>query len=112
MTHIKGMTVVLIDLRETGIDPFGAPIYEEREIEIENVLIQPNSAEDRVNQQNLTGKEALYTLAIPKGDKNTWENRKVKFYGKTWRTVGIPLEGIEEMMPLDWNKKVMVERYE
>ena len=112
MTHIKGMTVVLIDLREIGVDPFGAPIYEEREIEIENVLIQPNSAEDMVNQQNLTGEEALYTLAIPKGDKNTWENRKVKFFGETWRTVGVPLEGIEDMIPLDWNKKVVVERYE
>ena len=60
---------------------------------------------------NLTGKKAVYTLAIPKGDTHDWEDKEVKFFGKRWRTFGIPLEGIEQLIPLDWNKKVMVERY-
>ncbi len=29
-----------------------------------------------------------------------------------WRSFGIPSQGIEDMIPLDWNKKVTVERYE
>ena len=60
---------------------------------------------------NLHGKRAVYTLAIPKGDSNTWEDTTVEFWGSKWKTIGIPLEGIEENIPLNWNKKVLVERY-
>jgi hypothetical protein len=41
-----------------------------------------------------------------------WEDRKVTFFGKDWKVFGIPQEGIESMVPLKWNKKVTVERYE
>ena len=111
MGKIKGITVTLIGKIETGKDPFGKPIYEDAEILVDNVLVSPTSSDDIVNQLNLTGKKAVYTLAIPKGDTNTWEDQEVRFFGKRWRVFGIPLEGIEELIPLDWNKKVMVERY-
>lgn len=109
---IKGITVSLISKKETGTDPFGAPIVTETEIPIENVLVSPSSTEDITNQMNLTGRKAVYTLAIPKKDKNTWEGQEVRFFGRRFRVVGIPQEGIEELIPLDWNKKVMVEVYE
>ena len=76
------------------------------------VLVAPTSSEDVINQMNVTGKKAEYTLGIPKGDTNKWENRDVKFFGRKWRTIGIPQEGIESMIPLSWNRKVMVEVYE
>ncbi|VUX00742.1 Uncharacterised protein [Streptococcus constellatus] len=112
MTRIKGMTVILIGKTKKGTDPFGHPIYEESEISVENVLVSPSTTEDITNQLNLTGKKAEYTLAIPKGDTNNWTDKEVRFFGKRWRTVGIPQAGIEEMIPLEWNKKVMVEHYE
>lgn len=111
MAKLKGITIILVDKVEIGRDPFDKPIYEDKDIEVENVLIQPTSTDDVVNQLNLTGKKAVYTLAIPKGDSHDWENKEVKFFGKRWRTVGFPTEGIEDLIPLDWNKKVMVERY-
>lgn len=111
MGLLKGITVTLIDKVETGKDPFGNPIYEDKEIEVENVLISPTSSDDIVNQLTLTGKKAIYTLAIPKEDTHNWEDKKVRFFGKTWCTFGESLEGIEELIPLDWNKKVMVEHY-
>lgn len=111
MGILKGITVTLIDKLETGKDPFGSPIYEDEEIEVNNVLVSPTSSDDIVNQLTLTGKKAIYTIAIPKGDTHNWEDKKVRFFGKTWRTFGEPLEGIEELIPLDWNKKVMVEHY-
>ncbi|WP_195935484.1 hypothetical protein [Lactococcus lactis] len=111
MGMIKGITVTLIDNLETRKDPFGNPIYEDKEIEVNNVLVSPTSSDDIVNQLTLTGKKAIYTLAIPKEDTHDWENKKVRFFGKTWRTFGEPLEGIEELIPLDWNKKVTVEHY-
>lgn len=112
MSKIKGITIKLIGQSQTGVDPFGAPIYEDAEIQVENVLVTPTSTDDIVNQLNLTGKKVSYTLGIPKGDTNVWTDTVVEFFGQKWRTVGIPTEGIEELIPLDWNKKVMVERYE
>lgn len=108
---IKGVTVTLINKVETGKDPFGQTIYEDIETEVHNVLISPTTSDDVVNQLTLTGKKAVYTLAIPKGDANTWEDQEVRFFGERWRVFGIPLQGIEHLIPLDWNKKVMVERY-
>lgn len=111
MGRIKGITVILIDKVKTGQDDFGHSVFEDREIEVENVLVQPTLTDDKVSQLNLTGKVAVYTLAIPKGDTHNWEDREVLFFGQRWRTFGIPIEGIESLIPLDWNKKVTVERY-
>ena len=111
MARLKGITVTLINKKEIGKDPFNSPIYEDVEVEVDNVLVSPTSSDDVINRLTLTGKKAVYTLAIPKGDTNIWENQEVHFFGERWRVFGIPLQGIEELIPLDWNKKVMVERY-
>lgn len=109
---IKGITVILVEKISDGVDPFGAPIYRDAEIPVDNVLVTPSTTDDMVNQLNLTGKKAVYTLAIPKGDEHDWEDREVIFFGQRWRTFGFVTQGIEHLIPLDWNKKVMVERYE
>lgn len=112
MAKLKGITVILIDKQEVGKDPFNAPIYEDVETPVNNVLIAPVSSEDMVSQLNLTSKKAVYTLAIPKGDTNRWEGREVRFFDECWRVIGTPQQGIDDLIPLDWNKKVEVERYE
>ena len=112
MTLIKGITVTLISRKMVGKDPFGSPVYEDVPIEVDNVLVTPTSADDIVNQLELTGKKAIYTLAIPKGDTNNWEDQEVHFFDKKWKVFGMETQGIEHLIPLDWNKKVMVERYE
>lgn len=62
---------------------------------------------------NLSGRKAVYQLAIPKGDTHDWSaGKRVSFLGEDWRIIDIPTEGIEYMIPLSWNKKVQVERYE
>ncbi len=112
MGRIKGIPVVLIDKQIIGRDAFGHPKTADVDIVVDNVLIAPASTEDVTNQLNLTGKKAEYTLAIPKGDVNVWKDCQVEFFGKRWRTIGLPQEGLDHLMPLGWNKKVMVERYE
>lgn len=112
MQKIQGITITLIDQVETGKDSLGNPIVEDKPVKVSNVLVAPASADDITNQLNLTGRKAIYTLAIPKGDTHDWENKPVEFFGQRWKVFGIPLEGIDELIPLDWNKKVMVERYE
>mgnify|MGYP007026726802 FL=1 len=111
MSLIKGITIKLYEKVQTGTDGFNRPIYEEKPVDIENVLVAPASTDDVTAQNNLSGKKAVYSLAIPKGDTHDWENRTVEFFGQKWKTIGIPLEGIENLIPLGWNKKVSVERY-
>lgn len=112
MAKIKGISIILKSRQEVDLDPFGKAIYNEQDIVVDNVLIVPSSSDDVINQVSLTGKKVEYVLAIPKGDKNNWVDKEVVFFNQRWKTVGIPLEGIEHLVPLEWNKKVMVERYE
>lgn len=111
MAHLKGITVRLYEMVQTGIDTFGAPIYTETPVEVGNVLVCPVSTDDIVADIQLYGKHAVYELCIPKGDDHAWEDRTVEFFNKKWRTFGFPKEYINEMVPLDWNRKVRVERY-
>jgi len=94
-----------------SVDPFGAPVVKDVEILVDNVLVAPALSDDVINQLNLTGKKAVYTLGIPKGDTHDWEDKEVEFFGQRWRTFGFVTEGIDDLIPLSWNKKVMVERY-
>lgn len=109
---IKGITIKLYTKTQTGTDGFNAPIYTETAEEVENVLVQPTSETEILDTLNLTGRKAVYQLAIPKGDTHDWTDAKVEFFNQTFRTIGTPIEGIEELLPLAWNKKVRCERYE
>ena len=111
MAMIKGITVVLQQRTPIGTDAFNRDTYTETSVNVDNVLVAPSSADDVTTSQELHGKKAVYTLAIPKGDTHDWNDAVVSFFGQQWHTVGFPLEGIEANIPLDWNKKVMVERY-
>lgn len=113
MGLLKGITVTLHERTQTGSDAFNKPIYAERLIPVANVLVAPISGTEVLETYNLTGRMATYRLGIPKGDTNDWSAGKtVSFFGKTWRIIGAPTEGIEDMIPLSWNKKVQVEEYE
>lgn len=111
MAIIRGITIKLYERTPNGSDAFGKETYTETPVSVDNVLVSPASSQEILDTINLYGKKAVYTLAIPKGDAHEWEDRKVEFFGQTWHTFGIPLEGIECDIPLDWNKKVTVERY-
>lgn len=112
MQHLKGTTVELYTREQTGVDAFGAPVYDETPVTVENVLICPASTEDIASDIQLYGKHAVYELHIPKEDSNTWEDRTVEFYGQKWRTFGTMLEWMEALTPGPWNRKIKVERYE
>ena len=108
---MRGITVILYDKVQIGIDDFNRPIYEDVPLNIENVLIGEPTTDQIVDELNLSGKRLAYTLAIPKGDSHEWTDRKVEFFGEVFRTFGKPTQGIDHLIPLDWNKKVKVERY-
>lgn len=112
MGRLRGISIILYTKNKVWEDEFGAPVYEELPEVVNDVLVGEPEGSDVTDTLNLTGKRLAYTLAIPKGDTHEWRDRKVEFFGRKFRTFGEPVEGIEGMIPLRWNKKVKVERYE
>lgn len=108
---MRGVTIILYDKVQIGIDDFNRPVYQDVPRNIENVLIGEPTTDQVIDELNLSGKRLAYTLAIPKGDNHEWTDRKVEFFGEVFHTFGRPTQGIDHLIPLDWNKKVKVERY-
>lgn len=113
---IKGIDVTLFVKNKVGKDALNNPIYEETETVVNNVLVAPSISTDINDITNLVGKQTKFTLGIPKGDTHVWENQKVKFNlnGREYvcKTYGFTIEGIENLVPTRWHKKVMCELYE
>lgn len=110
---IRGITVTLWERVPTGeVDAFNRPIYTTAPVQVENVLVAPTSAEEVVSEMQLYGRRSEYELSIPKGDAHAWEDAKVSFWGQDWHVIGPVREWIEANIPLRWNRKIKVERYE
>lgn len=110
---IKGVTVTLKKKTKDGTDAFNRDVWKETDVTVDNVLVAPASSTEVVETMNLWGKKAVYTLGIPKGDTNVWENVRVVLpapFAGTYHTIGYPTAGIEGMIPLNWNTKVTLER--
>ena len=111
MGLIQGITVKLYERVQSGLDEFYCPVYEESPVDVENVLVAPVSVTDIPEPNATEQKKAVYEIAIPKGDTHAWEDCRVDFFGQSWKVVGHAEEGIESMIPLEWHRKYMVERY-
>lgn len=109
---MQGIDIIRYNRTQTGVDGFGSPIFSETPETVHNVLIGEPTTEDVTNDLQLYGKRLAYTLALPKGDSRDWDNVTVEFFGQKFRTYGAVTEGIEAMIPLKWNRKVKVERFE
>ena len=110
-----GVKVTLEKRTQTGTDPFGQPVYSTTTIDVNDVLVGEPSTEDITNTLAMYGKQVVYTLAIPKGDTNDWVDTYVSLpepMGGKYHTIGVPTAGIEENIPLRWNKKVHLEKFE
>lgn len=108
---MHGITIKLYNRTSTEQDAFNRPTYKETAVNVDNVLIGEPSTQEIVDELNLSGKRLAYTLAIPKGDTNVWENKVVEFFGEKFEVIGYPTQGLEHLIPLSWNKKVKVARY-
>lgn len=108
---IKGTPVRLAVRTQIGTDDFSRPIYTDEFKTVDNVLIGEPSTEDVTNEMNISGKRIAYTLGIPKGNTDKWDNTFVEFFGERFCTIGTATQGIDDNIPLSWNKKVKVERY-
>lgn len=112
MAWIKGIPVILYERTDSGEDAFREPLYTETPVTVENVLVTPADAEAVVTELQLNGRHLAYELCIPKGDTHRWEGCIVEFFGQKFRVYGGVQQYMDALVPLDWNKKVRVERYE
>lgn len=111
MGKIKGIDVILYrKIEDEGTLPTGEKIKSSTKIIVKDVLVAPTTSDDIPTQLDIGKFKELYTLAIPKNDDNIWDDSEVEFFNKKYKVIGSPLEGIEENIPLRWNKKVIVER--
>ena len=118
MARLQGISVILYETTQTGTDDFGAPIYEEVPVQVDNVLVGEPSTDDITTSTALYGKTIQYMLGIPKGDTHDWMDKRVSWmdaYGNmhTVMTFGFPITGIEANLPsrLPWHMKVRCEAY-
>lgn len=109
---MRGITITLHNKVQTGTDEFNAPIYSDQDVSVDNVLVGEPSGDEIVQDLNLYGKRLAFVLAIPKGDTHDWTDVEVSFFGQKFKTYGEPTQGMDHLIPLSWNKKVKVERYE
>lgn len=108
---IKGMTITLYEKVKTGQDAFRKDIFKEEPVAVPNVLVSSMGADDIISEQQLSGKRAAYELSIPKTDSHVWEDKVVEFFGSKWKTFGFCQKLMTENTPLDWDRKIKVERY-
>lgn len=112
MAGINGITIKLwvSNPQESETDAFNRPHDSGEWVSVDDVLVAPLSDAEILDTVNLTGRKATYQLGIPKGDTHEWQSGGyVQFFGEYWRIVGHPTIGIDDMIPLRWNKKVKVE---
>lgn len=109
---MKGITVTLWERTQTGTDAFNDPVFALTSTTVDNVLVGQPTTEEITSSTDLYGKKIEYMLGIPKGDTHDWIDTAVEFFGRTYRTFGDVIEGIEANVPTPWHKKVRVCRYE
>ena len=108
---MKGMTVQLVKKTQSGTDLFGAPIETEEIVDVPDCLVGQPTSDDIAATMEMYGKKIAYVVGVPKGDENEWVDTDVIIWGERFRTIGYPMTGIQETIPLRWGKNVKVERY-
>ena len=106
--RLHGITVTLIT-REARLDDYNHPTWIEHREDVNNVLVGEPVQAELTSSIDTKQARAAYTLGIPKGDAHNWEDAIVEFWGRRWRQYGRIIQGIDDLVPLDWNKKITVE---
>lgn len=114
---MRGITVTLYTKTADSTDPFGAPVYTEKAVTVDNVLVGQPDTDDITSSADLYGKRIDYMLGIPKGDTHDWTDKRVEWtdaYGRTitCETFGFPVTGVEHLVPGPWHMKVRCHRIE
>lgn len=110
---LSGIPVVLYVKEQTGVDAFNRAVFSETPVTVENVLVQPmeRTTDLQTESTDITGEKTSYILGIPKADSHDWKNCRVDFFGSSFRTESGEWQGIDALIPGDWNRKILCRRY-
>ena len=108
---MKGTTVKVLQKTVTGQNEMHEDVVTEKWIDVPDVLVGQPTTDDITSTLQLYGKRIEYVLGIPKGDTNDWTDTEVEIWGEKYKTIGYPMTGESENIPLRWGKNVKVERY-
>lgn len=108
---MKTTTIQLAVKTQVSTNPFGEPIFEIEWVDVPGVLVGSPSTQEITDSLQLYGKRVDYTLGIPKGDNHNWVNTEVIIWGEHFITIGYPVTGEQENIPLKWGQNVKVTRY-
>lgn len=113
VNRIPCVSVTLYEKTPAGKDEFNRERYTETPVVIDGVVVGRPDSGDILSEVNLSGKTVSYVLSLPAGDDHDWVNARVDFYGRKWRTIGIPTQFTDGFMGADfpWNKQVKVESF-
>jgi len=108
---MKTTTIKLIVETVVDVNPFGEEITTEVTEDVKGCLVGQPTTDDITSSVELYGKKCEYVVGIPKGDTHDWKDRELYIWGERFRTIGFPMTGIQENIPLRWGQNVKVERY-
>ena len=109
---IKGTTIQILVKTQTGVDPFGEPIYTPEYEDVNDVLVGQPTTDDIKQSIDLFGKKIEYMIGIPKGDTHNWVDADLIIFDQKFKTFGFPITGEQSNIPLMWGQNVRVGRYE
>ncbi len=114
---LHGATVTLYERTKTDrVDAFGAPVYTETPVEVEDILIGEPTADESLTATQVYGKVTRYMLGIPRGDRHDWSDARVTWttsHGQTVEalTFGAMITGVSANIPGKWDAKVRCTDY-
>lgn len=114
---MRGVTVTLYERTADGVDEFNNPTYTETAVTVDNVLIGEPTTDDITSATDLYGKRLTCVLGIPKGDTHAWKDARIEWTDAAGRThalrsFGVPIMGVEALVPTPWHMKVRCEEIE
>lgn len=112
MKLLHGETVIVYNTIQIGIDEFNAPIYEEVEETVNDVLVSPgtqNSVDsDVLDSMRPDGALVKYTLHFPKSYTNDLTHHYISVRGHKTKVIGSPDHYTPENTPFQYNMSVNV----
>lgn len=102
---MQGEQVEIITRTQIGEDDFKTPIYAEKSIVVENVLVAPAYTDDLTGGQRSEGDKTRLELHFPKTFTTNLRGATAKIRGSLYKIEGDPQAYIPANTPTCWGRK-------
>lgn len=99
---MRGETVCVHARVQTGTDDLNDAVWEDVELEVDNVLVAPGASQDVVSSMRPDGVQVRYTLYFPKTFDGRLEHCSIDVRGERLDVVGSPRRFDKVNCPTEW----------